>query len=218
MDSFLRQKYKLSGEKQDYYEYVKTQLADRPLYNYYAFSLNRDFTKELYNKFGKGCPYPALAKQVKEKYHHLEGMLEGNPAPDISLLNATEESKKLSDYRGKYLYIDCWATWCGPCIAEFPSLKNLEEEYKGKNITFICISFDDLKDKEKWRKFVEDHNLSGVQVKIDSLNKEIFSKAFNIQQIPRFILLDSRGNIINANAPRPSDEKIVNILDALKDI
>ena len=86
-----------------------------------------------------------------------------------------------------------------------PSLKKLQKKYSNANIQFISISVDDKKDHEKWQDFVKKENLLGTQLIAD---KEVYSKlsvAFNIKMIPRFILLDPQGNIVDATAPFPSD-------------
>lgn len=109
-----------------------------------------------------------------------------------------------------------WATWCKPCIAEFPDIAILKTEYKNENVQFVSISTDEKRDT--WFKYVEKEGLSGAQFWVDNDNKKIYNKGFNINMIPRFILLDGEGNIIDANAPRPSSAKeIRNLLNkALK--
>lgn len=217
LKSWLRKKYEISiseeNEVGDYYDYVKSQLGGRIYYEFLALTLSRDFRKILYDNFNENCPYPEIARLVKEKYKHLEGMLEGNPAPDFNLVNVNGDKVSLHDLKGKYIYIDFWATWCGPCIKEIPSLKKLEEKYKGGNISFVSISFDKESDTEKWRNYVIDNDLTGIQLIADKKNNDILSTAFNINLIPRFVFLDTIGNIIDANAPRPSDHKIIELFD-----
>lgn len=122
---------------------------------------------------------------------------------------------KLEDFKGKYVYLDIWATWCGPCRAEIPSLKKIEEKYHGKNIEFVSISVDTDKDHEKWVKFVTDKELGGVQLFADKNWMSDFIQSYGINAIPRFILLDPKGNVVNADANRPSDNKLQQQLDAL---
>src|SRR5690606_6420621 len=85
--------------------------------------------------------------------------MEGNASPGFEYVNYKGGKTKLSDLKGKYVYIDNWATWCGPCRAEIPHLQKAEEKYKGKNIEFVSISIDTDKDFEKWRKMVAEKNL-----------------------------------------------------------
>lgn len=213
LDFYLKEKYRLSGAEADFFDYVKSELAGRPLYEYYAFALASNFKKKLYDHFGPNSPYPDLARRVKAKYQKLEGMLEGNPAPAAVLQDTTGTEIPLADLRGRYVYIDFWATWCGPCIAEIPALETLQHDYADENIAFVSISVDKEDDKQKWKNFVAKRQLKGVQVWVDAENSRVFTEAFNIKQIPRFVLLDPEGRIVNANAPRPSDKRVRQLLD-----
>lgn len=199
----------------DFYDFVKTRLEPKAYYEFLALSLGRDFKKKIYDQFGPDCPFPEIAQMVKDKYSHLEGMLEGNPAPDFTLTDVEGNSVSLDDLKGKYIYIDFWATWCGPCKEEIPYLKDLEKEYTGRNIHFVSISFDSEKDHGKWLNFVKDNEMTGIQLFADSASHEVLSNAFNIQLIPRFVMLDPEGRIVDANAPRPSDEKLRTLLENL---
>ena len=129
-------------------------------------------------------------------------------------IDAKGGKKSLDSFKGKYVYIDVWATWCGPCIREIPSLQKLEKEYHNKNIEFVSISTDETRRsggsweaaEKKWRDFVKTKQLTGVQ--LWSGQDISFQQAYQITSIPRFILIDPKGNIVNANAPRPSDPSL----------
>lgn len=120
----------------------------------------------------------------------------------------------LSNFKGKYTYIDIWATWCGPCIAEMPALKAIEARYSGK-INFIGLSIDELKDTQKWKDFVKARKLEGTQLIADNAWNSEFIKKYGIATISRFILLDPAGNIVSADAPRPSDMALQKQLNSL---
>ena len=122
---------------------------------------------------------------------------------------------KLEDLRGKYVYIDVWATWCGPCRGEIPFLQKIEEKYKGKNIEFVSISVDVEKDHDKWKTFVDDKKLGGIQLIADKDWKSDFIKSYGINSIPRFILIDPNGVIVKGDAVRPSDPKLEELFDSL---
>lgn len=143
--------------------------------------------------------------------------LNNKPSPTFDYVNYAGGKSTLEDFKGKYVYIDVWATWCGPCRAEIPFLKAAEEKYHDKNIVFVSISIDTQKDYEKWKKFVGEKELKGVQLFADSDWKSEFVKAYNIDGIPRFILVDPKGMTVNANAPRPSapefDQEIGGLLN-----
>ncbi len=141
--------------------------------------------------------------------------LVGKPSPSFAYENAKGGSTKLEDFKGKYVYIDVWATWCGPCRQEIPHLKKVEEKYHGKNIVFTSISVDVAKDHDKWKKMVGDQALGGVQLYADKDWKSDFIQAYGINSIPRFILLDPKGNVVDADAKRPSDPALQAQLDKL---
>lgn len=136
-------------------------------------------------------------------------------APTFDYVNYNGGKSKLEDFAGKYVYIDVWATWCGPCRAEIPSLKKTEKKYLGKNIVFVSISVDEDKDFEKWKSFVKNKELGGIQLFADKNWNSDFIKFFGVNSIPRFILIDPTGNVINADAERPSDPKLIEVLDKL---
>lgn len=146
LDGYLTKKYELEnesdGSRDAYYDFVKKEVEGKPAYEYFAFKLSRDFNRELYNKFDESSPYPDLASRVKENYNHLEGMLAGSPAPEVTLTDMKGNENPLSSLQGQNIYIDFWATWCVPCIEEIPYIDKLKEEYEGKNIQFVSISFD----------------------------------------------------------------------------
>lgn len=141
--------------------------------------------------------------------------LNGKASPDFDYENAKGGKTKLSDLKGKFVYIDLWATWCGPCRAEIPFLQKIEEKYQGKNIEFVSISIDNKKDHDKWKKFVSDKNLGGIQLFADKDWESDFVVSYGVVGIPRFILLDPNGNIISSDVDRPSSVTLQVKLDAL---
>lgn len=156
----------------------------------------------------KGIKQYFAEKQAKAKFNN-------TAAPSFEYENHAGGKAKLEDFKGKYVYIDVWATWCGPCRAEIPSLKMVEEKYHGKNIAFLSISVDENKDHEKWKTFVTEKQLGGVQLFADKNWNSEFIKYFEINSIPRFLLIDPSGKVVNADADRPSNPRLQKTLDAL---
>ena len=155
--------------------------------------------------------------KITESYHKLKVLAKGNPSPKFTdYENNAGGTISFDDLKGKYVYMDIWATWCGPCIAEIPFLKKVEKLYHTKNIEFLSISIDDVKDHEKWQKMIIDKELGGMQLLADNNWESQFIQDYLIKGIPRFILLDPKGNIVSANAPRPSDKKLTELFDELK--
>lgn len=153
----------------------------------------------------------------------LKALPKGAPSPDfVDYENFNGKRTSLSDLRGKYVYIDVWATWCGPCKAEIPSLKKLEKEYHDKNIAFVSMSIDDdrshggswEKANEDWKKMVKEKELGGIQIFAPKGWKSGFVENYMIKGIPRFILIDPEGKIVSASAPRPSSEEIIKLFNS----
>jgi len=135
----------------------------------------------------------------------------GRPAFDFTYPNVNGDSISLSDFVGSLVYVDVWATWCGPCKREIPHLLELEKEYHGKNIIFLSVSVDEEKDYDTWKNMLVEKEMGGVQLFASGWSK--IAKDYKINGIPRFMLFDSNGNIINVRAPRPSNDGIRTLID-----
>jgi thiol-disulfide isomerase/thioredoxin len=155
--------------------------------------------------------------KITASYKKLQALAKGNPSSKfMNYENNAGGTTSLEDLKGKYVYMDIWATWCGPCIAEIPYLKQTEKQYHNKNIEFVSISIDRIKDHKKWKKMIVDKELGGLQLFADNNWDSKFIQDYLIKGIPRFILLDPKGNIVSANAPRPSDKKLIALFNELK--
>ena len=138
----------------------------------------------------------------------------GKPSPEFEAPDVDGKMWTVADFKGKYVYIDLWATWCNPCRREFPYLKALEEEFKDAEIVFVGLCTDN--DKGKWEVMVKGGSLSGIQLYLGPQSK--FQKAYNVAGIPRFILLDKEGRIISNDMSRPSSEETAKTLRTLEGI
>ena len=155
-----------------------------------------------------------IRQVVQDIYDQSERLASEKPSPVFNNYeNAKGGTTSLSDLKGKFVYVDVWATWCRPCIGEIPVLKELQNKFKGKNIEFVSISVDE--NREAWLKMIKEKELKGVQLLSDKSFDSQFVREYGITEIPVFILLDKEGKIINANAPRPSDPEIEKILENL---
>lgn len=146
--------------------------------------------------------------KMKEQYDLFQSLTKGNVSPQFDYENYDGGTSALSDYKGKYVYIDVWATWCGPCIGEIPSLKEKEAKYHDSNVEFVSISIDESKAYDTWRNMVNDKELGGSQLMADNAWQSKFVQDYQIKGIPRFILVDPEGMIVSADAPRPSSDKL----------
>jgi len=151
-------------------------------------------------------------KNVRGKYvqQHafLSTFVKGTEAPKFSNYeNYKGGTTSLDDFKGKYVFIDVWATWCKPCLVQIPALKELEEAYKDKNIAFVSISTDKEEKIDTWKTMIKEREMSGMQL---YAGEDIqFMQAYQISSIPRFIFIDPEGNIVNADAPKPTDTEAI---------
>lgn len=175
---------------------------------YYRISPSLKGVDILYQGLMKISLDDVFKKKLTEKYDKVKDLVPGKDSPKFSFQNINGKTVTLDDLKGKYVYVDVWATWCGPCLREIPNLKKLEKEYQRRKIAFVSISVDKEKDFLTWQKMVKEKELKGHQLFADNDWKSDFVTAYGIESIPRFILIDKKGKIINADAPRPSDPKL----------
>lgn len=200
-----------------YVENVKSESIKKDLLHQLAYEIRpgSENAEELYNEIMTLSQDEDFKTDLTKKYETIKKLEKGNPSPSFTYENHDGGNTSLEDLKGKYVYIDVWATWCGPCLGEIPSLKKVEEEYKNKNITFVSISIDTDADYDKWKKMVDDKDLAGVQLIADNNWHSDFVENYAIQGIPRFLLLDPDGNIISADAPRPSNPELKELFKSL---
>ncbi len=230
--SLLTSKYRNDAEKLAESDTIATDIAylktlssieNKNIKNDMLFSFastNMSYAKDIetfYKLYTENSDNEDNNAIVKERYDKLTGLSKGKPSPTFTdYKNHAGGTMSSEDLKGKYTYIDVWATWCGPCIREIPSLKKVEEQYHNKNIQFVSVSIDKEKDFETWKTMVNDKELGGIQLFADNDWNSKFVKDYEIQGIPRFILIDPNGNIVDSNAPRPSDPNLINLFKELK--
>jgi len=173
--------------------------------------------QDYYDVFMAGSTDDAHKKDLTEKYNKIIKLSNGQPSPKfVDYENYSGGTTSLDDLKGKYVYIDVWATWCGPCIREIPSLKEVEKNYHGKNIAFVSLSIDAKNDHDKWMEMIKEKELSGIQLFENEGGKSQFVTDYEIRAIPRFLLIDPDGNIVNSNAPEPSSTDLIDLFDELE--
>lgn len=223
IDEFAKKEYKQeTGIKliDKRLKYIKNNVNSAPVAEYLVFkyiysAMKRQgikaISKELNATFNEYVKKPELLELFNTLYTKLNRLSPGNPSPTLIATDIEGTSKGLADYTGKYVYIDIWATWCVPCRKETPFMEKLEEKYKDKNIYFISLSCDEK--REAWEKDIKRRQTHNIQLHLGLGSS--FMKDYEISTIPHFILLDTEGNIINADMSRPSDPKTAEVLDKL---
>ena len=161
----------------------------------------------LIDRFNTSCDNEPMKQRVARVWNPYKAIQVGMPCPDMECYFSNGDNINVRELKGKVVYMDVWATWCGPCKKEIPMLKELEAYYHDRGVEFMSISTD--QDVEKWKAFIIDQSLTGLQVhQSDNMDLSV-SKNFMVNSIPRFILLDKEGNIVSADAPRPSSGAVI---------
>ncbi len=175
----------------------------------------KDF-EYLMDKYGQCLTTALQISEVDSYKKQIVKFAEGMPAIDFSYSDALGKQHALSDYLGKVVLVDVWATWCIPCKAEMPHLEKLIEHYQGNpDIVFMGVSVDKQKDMSKWETFVKEHGLKGVQLLADKEFKSQIMIDYEITGVPRFMLFDKEGKIVSVNSARPSTAKLREMIDEL---
>ena len=157
------------------------------------------------------CEKYSLQESYVQEYTKRLVTVKGSGMPqDIKLTDINGNVVDLAQYKGKYIYIDLWASWCGPCCNEFPHLKRLEKEMKERDIVFISISTDT--DKQAWKDKMQELKAEGIQLLDEG---GIFAESLNVISIPFFLIYDKEGKLHTYGAMRPSNAKLKEFLENL---
>jgi len=206
------------------WKYLHQENTDRPdVYNSTTEELNEqlenlinpmiakleDGTK-FYNS--ETTQFNAIRNHYLKRHEQIQALPKvGEAAIDFTYPDKDGNMVSLSDFKGSCVYVDVWATWCGPCKFEIPYLKQLESEaYHGENIVFLSVSVDT--DRKAWLKMIDEKELGGVQLFANGWSADIM-KNYAINGIPRFMLFNAEGNVVSLDAPRPSHEVIFSTLN-----
>ncbi|MGI8634365.1 MAG: TlpA family protein disulfide reductase [Segetibacter sp.] len=172
--------------------------------------------EEKYKSYSKDKVYRKIVRNTR-KEHQRNGK-KVKAAPD-NLLEVDGKSQVSLDsllrrYKGKYLYMDLWASWCGPCAKEMPNMQRKIEKYTTDKIIFLNISIDN--ESFPWRDAIIRQDIqSWNNFLLLNATKSAFFKQYKINAIPRYLLFDKEGKVMNANAPSPSESALDEVLDKL---
>ncbi|MGE0076683.1 MAG: TlpA family protein disulfide reductase [Bacteroidales bacterium] len=154
---------------------------------------------------------PELLSIIKNEIEQKDRLAPGITALEFELEDIDGNRVDVSAFKGRTIYIDLWATWCGICIAESPSFVKLKEEYP--DVVFMSISIDEK--KEHWKKFITAKPKTAV-LQFIAVDNAALMNAWNVFGVPRCILIDKDYKIVDAYAPRPTTEEIKKLLDELE--
>ena len=183
--------------------------------NYWVATLGvKPSVRQIYKNFMANCTTKTYLADVNENYNKYDSLSAGRKAPIFTGTTPNGKKVSLADFKGKIVFIDVWATWCGPCKEQLPKTRIIENKYKGNNqVAFVYVSVDN--NIEDWKKLLKkEKDFNGIQIHdpFDNKHQSIWEK-YLVWGIPRYILIDQEGKIINSNAPRPSSGKVEALID-----
>jgi thiol-disulfide isomerase/thioredoxin len=158
----------------------------------------------------------AMCNKTREKVEKIASLTipsEANLNQYGSLSGADLLDKIVEQNKGNVIYIDIWATWCSPCKEQIPHSQRMHEMLKGEKVSFVylCCSSEE----ETWKKVITQYQMNGEHILLNEEQYEYIKTKFSISGIPRYILIDKTGEIINPDAPRPDSDEILNEIDRL---
>ena len=165
----------------------------------------QDYLKAFMGGLERRFPKSAIAKEYVKKYNEMlaqqaaaapevTGPQIGAPAPDVTLTSTDGKQVSISSFKGKYVLVDFWASWCGPCRRENPNVVDAYNKFKDKNFTILGISLDD--DRTKWMEAIKKDELTWTHISDLKGWESIAGRAYGVQSIPAIFLLDPGGKII----------------------
>ena len=197
----------LSGEARTFFEAKRFVAACRR-------GQARSIGEQLSN-FLEDCSNHQYDQLLRYVYNEAVGLRTGSPAPDFTLTDIDGREVSLSDFKGKVVYIDFWATWCAPCIRYMHHGKKLRTHYADENIVFLYVCLD--KEADKWERYVKLNGLTGVHVAATTGNAyhSQVARLYKVSNLPTYYLIDQAGNVAENPAASPGSSAVRAQIDRL---
>ena len=181
------------------YDLAQQKLQGRVLYWFLAGEL-RDgirrgfeaYVDARWPSFEKGNLFPEYTEALQAEMNKLSTLQPGQPSPDFTLHDLNGQSVSLSQFKGKVVLLDFWASWCGPCIADLGTLRKIKEQVAVQPVVFLNVSLD--ANEAAWKQAIAKHEIKGVHVRSEQV-----AQAYNVSGIPRYYLVDPQGLIVENN-------------------
>ena len=180
------------------YDFAKQKLQGRVLYWFLAGEL-RDgirrgfeaYVDARWQSFEESNPFPEYTEALQAEMNKLSTLQPGQPAPDFTLYDPDGQPVSLSQFKGKVVLLDFWASWCSPCIGDLGLLRQIKEKVAAQPVVFLNVSLD--ANEGAWKKAIAKHQIQGVHVRSEQV-----AQAYNVSGIPRYYLVDPQGLIVES--------------------
>ena len=150
------------------------------------------FVDARWPSFKESNPFPEYTEALQAELDKLSMLQPGQPAPDFALHDLDGQPVSLSQFKGKVVLLDFWASWCGPCIADLPNLRKIKGKMAAQPVVFLNVSLD--ANEAAWKQAIAKHAIKGVHVRSNQV-----AQAYNVSGIPRYYLVDPQGLIVEDN-------------------
>ena len=192
------------------YDLAKQKLQGRVLYWFLAGELMdgirhgyEAYVDARWQSFEESNPFPEYTEALQAEQNKLLTLQPGQPAPDFTLSDPDGQSVSLSQFKGKVVLMDFWASWCGPCIADLGTLRKIKERVAKQPVVFLNVSLDE--NEGAWKRAIAKHQIQGFHVRSDGGA----TQAYNVSGIPRYYLVDPQGLIVDNNLGVSSIDEVV---------
>ncbi len=179
------------------YDLAKQKLQGRVLYWFLAGELRigikfgcEAYVDARWQSFAASNPFPEYTEALQAEMNKTLVLQPGQPAPDFTLSDPDGQPVSLSQFKGKVVLMDFWASWCGPCIGDLGDLRKIKEQLAAQPVVFLNVSLD--ANEGAWKRAIAKHQIQGVHVRSDGQ----VTQAYNVFDIPRYYLVDSQGLIV----------------------
>ncbi|RDV13367.1 AhpC/TSA family protein [Pontibacter diazotrophicus] len=195
-------------------KYIKEH-PDSFLSLFQLHSLGKEKKRQLLDIIGQELQEHSIAKAIREEAQLEASVSAGKPAPAFTVQDMKGNAVSLADYRGQYVLLDFWGSWCGPCIKLIPETKAAYEKYKGKKVQFMGIAYDEEKDRAKLSGMIEKHGMAWPQIFQDMSDesKKGVVRSYRVTSFPSVILINPEGSIVYRGIGQDGLVEALKVLD-----